>query len=190
KVYDGSWLAGGRSGMGTLYLPNGDIYEGQWLFDKKEGPGRFLYLSTRKIYEGEWVDGMPKCGEFKNMPEGLVNTGGHDGSFPLPQLTLKRASVILNGAIAHIRNARAARHSQPGRIFSTEEMDILSEVFSCFDFSKGGLVAASALPSILDEVKLSIGADKVQHLLNELQADPDTAISFPEFIDIVSLLMS
>lgn len=39
QVYDGGWLEGQRSGTGSLRLPGGDIFEGLWLKDKKEGPG-------------------------------------------------------------------------------------------------------------------------------------------------------
>lgn len=39
QVYEGEWLEGQRSGVGTLRLPNGDTFEGNWLLDKKEGPG-------------------------------------------------------------------------------------------------------------------------------------------------------
>ena len=41
------WLEGQRSGLGVLSLANGDRYEGHWLVDQKEGPGRFFYFSTR-----------------------------------------------------------------------------------------------------------------------------------------------
>ncbi|CAN0254111.1 unnamed protein product [Discosporangium mesarthrocarpum] len=123
EVYEGYWLEGGRSGMGTLQLPNGDVYEGQWLLDKKEGPaGRFLYMSTRKMYQGEWVDGFPQCGEYLDMPEDLVNMSVPDGSFPLPPLTLKHSGSVLNYSIGDIRNRRAAVHSQPGKVFNSEEM--------------------------------------------------------------------
>lgn len=43
---------------------NGDLYDGYWLNDKKEGPGRYYYKATCKMYEGEWVDGAPKCGTY------------------------------------------------------------------------------------------------------------------------------
>lgn len=45
-----------------------------------------------------------------------------DDSFPLPALTLKRSGAVLDEAIASIRNDRAARHGQPGRIFTSAEM--------------------------------------------------------------------
>lgn len=51
-----------RSGLGVLTFVNGDRYEGHWLADKKEGPGRYFYSATRKVYTGEWVDDVAKCG--------------------------------------------------------------------------------------------------------------------------------
>ena len=51
-----------RSGLGVLTFVNGDRYEGHWLADKKEGPGRHFYSATRKVYTGEWVDDVAKCG--------------------------------------------------------------------------------------------------------------------------------
>ncbi|CAM9271806.1 unnamed protein product, partial [Laminaria digitata] len=37
--YEGAWVDGQRSGAGSLRLPGGDVFEGYWLQDKKEGPG-------------------------------------------------------------------------------------------------------------------------------------------------------
>lgn len=52
----------------------------------------------------------------------MVDPSVPDGSFPLPALTLKRSGAVLDEAIAVIRNDRAARHQQPGRIFTDEEL--------------------------------------------------------------------
>lgn len=54
--------------------------------------------------------------------QALVDRSVPDGSFPLPELTLKRSSAVLNEAVAVIRNERAKRHGQPGRVFTTDEM--------------------------------------------------------------------
>ncbi|CAM9922100.1 unnamed protein product [Ascophyllum nodosum] len=189
-VYDGGWLNGQRSGAGSLRLPNGDIFEGHWLQDKKEGPGRYLYNSTRKIYEGEWVEDTPKCGEYRDMPsEELVDASGpSDGSFALPVLTLKRSGAVLDEAIAIIRNDRAARHGQPGRIFTSNEMQALRDSFAAFDSSEHGLVCAGSMVEILNHAGFPVDPEDMQELLEELQAEPDTAISLPEFTEIVALL--
>ncbi|CAN0411923.1 unnamed protein product, partial [Ectocarpus sp. 12 AP-2014] len=190
-VYDGGWLDGQRSGTGSLCLPGGDVFEGLWLKDKKEGPGRYLYMSTRKVYEGEWVEGTPKCGEYQDMPAVLVDRSVPDGSFPLPELTLKRSSAVLSEAVAVIRNERAKRHGQPGRVFTTDEMDTLRESFATFDQPGDGLVSVSALVDILEHAGITdIEPEEVHALLEELQADPDTAISLPEMTEIVALLLT
>eukprot|EP00904_Undaria_pinnatifida_P013883 jgi/Undpi1/9625/HiC_scaffold_27.g12081.m1 len=190
EVYEGAWLNGERSGAGSLRLPGGDVFEGYWLNDKKEGPGRFLYMSTRKTYDGEWVGGTPKCGEYRDMPAELVDQSVPDGSFPLPTLTLKRSGAVLDEAIAVIRNDRAARHQQPGRVFSDEEMGTLRESFAAFCCSDEGLVAASSLFSILEYANVPVDRDELQALLEELQAEEDTAISLPEFTEIVALILA
>ena len=52
----------------------------------------------------------------------LVDRAVPDGSFPLPALALKRPGAVLNEAVAVIRNERARRHGQPGRVFTSDEM--------------------------------------------------------------------
>ena len=56
------------------------------------------------------------------MEQELVDQAVPDGSFPLPALTLKRSGAVLNEAVAVIRNERAKRHGQPGRVFTAGEM--------------------------------------------------------------------
>lgn len=75
-MYEGGWQGGKRTGFGVLLCANGDRYEGHWLDDKKEGPGRYYYRSTNKVYEGEWVDDVPKCGEYRTAPEGSFTEDG------------------------------------------------------------------------------------------------------------------
>lgn len=52
----------------------------------------------------------------------IVDPAVPDGSFPLPVLTLKRSGAVLNEAVAVIRNERARRHGQPGKVFTSDEM--------------------------------------------------------------------
>lgn len=68
---------------------NGDVYDGYWLNDKKEGPGRFYYKASGKVYEGEWVDGAPKCGTYYDSEEAAaVEFGESSGAhrFQLPEV--------------------------------------------------------------------------------------------------------
>ena len=96
---------------------NGDRFEGYWLDDKKEGPGRYFYLSSQKMYEGEWVNDVAKCGVYMDMPpvEDEYNLGApldaapRDGqdSFVLPPLELKNADEEILHAVSDARRKRA-----------------------------------------------------------------------------------
>lgn len=82
SIYIGCWdKSGKRSGFGLAYLPDGSIYEGQWLMNLPSGEGRLIFSScdyfegtfelglisgrgrlTRSdgsFYEGEWVNSLP-----------------------------------------------------------------------------------------------------------------------------------
>ncbi len=70
---------------------NGDQYEGHWFDDKKQGPGRFFYMSTRKMYEGEWLDDVAKCGVFSSIPTEFLGVGlalarASEDHFKLPEV--------------------------------------------------------------------------------------------------------
>ena len=108
---------GKRSGLGVVTYENGDRFEGYWLDDKKEGPGRYFYLSSQKMYEGEWVNDVAKCGVYMDMPpvEDEYNLGApldaapRDGqdSFVLPPLELKNADEEILHAVSDARRKRA-----------------------------------------------------------------------------------
>lgn len=53
-IYEGDWVEDKRNGRGTLTCANGDIYEGLWANDLKHGEGTHYYISTNKRYDGVW----------------------------------------------------------------------------------------------------------------------------------------
>lgn len=50
-----------------LFAANENRYEGSWRDDKKNGPGKFFYLTTGQIYEGVWNNDIAKCGSMKDF---------------------------------------------------------------------------------------------------------------------------
>jgi hypothetical protein len=64
-----------RQGFGICLYLNGDKYTGNWLDDKKEGWGRYEFLSSGKIFQGEFknnqIDGYV---EFINR-NGIIHQG-------------------------------------------------------------------------------------------------------------------
>ncbi|XP_074458843.1 radial spoke head 1 homolog [Larus michahellis] len=54
-IYDGEYEHGFRSGQGTYRFRNGACYIGKYLLNKKHGRGIFYYPDGSK-YEGDWVN--------------------------------------------------------------------------------------------------------------------------------------
>ena len=71
ESYEGDFVRENDQDWGS-HATNGDRYEGQWLSDEKNGPGRFFYNSTKKIYEGEWIDGVAKADNFAVQMKKMV----------------------------------------------------------------------------------------------------------------------
>ena len=55
--YEGGIREGKKEGYGKYKEENGEIYEGEWKNDKKNGKGRTFYAKDKKLkYEGDFVD--------------------------------------------------------------------------------------------------------------------------------------
>jgi len=52
-TYTGQWKDGQIDGTGTLTQPNGDIYEGDLVAGQRQGTGKVTY-ATGDIYEGSF----------------------------------------------------------------------------------------------------------------------------------------
>lgn len=55
--YEGNYKDGQKSGVGRMTFPNGDVYEGEWLDNKINGEGTYIYKKSGDIYSGTWVNG-------------------------------------------------------------------------------------------------------------------------------------
>ncbi|TMW68931.1 hypothetical protein Poli38472_001087 [Pythium oligandrum] len=215
SVYDGQWLNNERSGHGVLVLANGDRYDGHWLNDKKEGPGRFHYRATGKIYEGEWVEDAPKCGTYRD-DDGSEAEFGQKDQFPLPELGLAHPERVVSESIAYIRQerlmekafqahqlsdedamedfSRAMQDHEPedqeqaGVVFDAETMRLLQHEFQQLERSDG-TIQCHTLPHMLQSLGLDLAPEQIDVFLDEIGATGESAISFAECVDIVSLLM-
>jgi len=191
-VFEGDWVDDQRSGLGVLSHANGDRYEGHWLDDKKEGPGRFFYRSTYKLYEGEWVDDVAKCGIFKDIPEDKFESQFDSQSvdnFKLPQLALERPEQVVSEAVANIRQERAQKHDDENEIvFTPAELEQLRDEFQYADSGSSGMIRCGDLQGILQALGMTPDVDEISMLLQDLNADEETEISFAEFVDVMALL--
>jgi ankyrin repeat protein len=56
-VYDGEWKDDMKEGNGIMIYANRDVYKGEWGDDVKQGNGKMIYANG-DIYKGEWEDDM------------------------------------------------------------------------------------------------------------------------------------
>mmetsp|Transcript_12133 Transcript_12133/g.23047 ORF Transcript_12133/g.23047 Transcript_12133/m.23047 type:complete len:355 (-) Transcript_12133:151-1215(-) len=100
SIYIGQWgKTGKRSGTGLVYLPDGSIYEGQWLLNLPSGEGRLifsscdyyegqfelgsingrgkLYRADGSYYEGNWVNSLPHGAGREEWPDGQFYEGDY-----------------------------------------------------------------------------------------------------------------
>jgi len=68
-IYEGNWLEDKKNGYGILEKQNGDKYYGFWNMGLKEGQGYYYYYKTAKIYLGEWHEDNPRCGIFTDVED-------------------------------------------------------------------------------------------------------------------------
>ena len=52
-LLQGETLGSLRHGRGAHTCSNGDLYEGQWRYDRRDGTGKMTFTSGLR-YEGEW----------------------------------------------------------------------------------------------------------------------------------------
>jgi hypothetical protein len=55
NIYNGDWLNDNKNGEGIMIYSNNDVYLGDWLNDKKNGIGIMYYANGDK-YAGNWKD--------------------------------------------------------------------------------------------------------------------------------------
>ncbi|ETW02142.1 hypothetical protein H310_05715 [Aphanomyces invadans] len=204
SVYEGHWVDNERSGMGVWSMPNGNRYEGYWLHDKKEGPGRFYYKSTGKVYEAEWQNDTAKCGTYHDSGDTEWDSAATTEAFTLPELELAAPESVLNDTILQLREARLKEQvrrnsrspSAPSSVVFTLSEAVqrrVQEEFHAIDYHRRGVIRCVDIVQILqdvvdqhDETNYHV---RVEALLHELGASYDTAITLPECMDIVALLM-
>ena len=55
NAYNGQIKDGLFHGKGTLVYQGNEKYEGDWVFGKREGTGRFTYADGA-VFDGQWQD--------------------------------------------------------------------------------------------------------------------------------------
>ena len=58
-IYEGDYKNNKREGKGIMYFDDGDTYEGDYKNDKADGKGIYYYNDGER-YEGDWRNNIPK----------------------------------------------------------------------------------------------------------------------------------
>lgn len=85
--YNGEWdiNRGVRQGKGTQIWPDGSRYDGYWMNDRANGPGRLIHAEG-DVYQGDWVDDKAhgwgqyiSAVKLNNMPYGQLDCSTYEG---------------------------------------------------------------------------------------------------------------
>ena len=69
---------------------NGDVFEGEWANDVKNGRGVHYYTTRHKVYEGTWQEDVAKCGTYSELNPAADSH--------MPALKLQNAQDVLRTA--------------------------------------------------------------------------------------------
>ena len=56
-IYEGNWEDDDKNGQGTMTYPDGNVYQGEWKNDLMHGQGTLTDSQGNIIYEGKWKKG-------------------------------------------------------------------------------------------------------------------------------------
>ena len=104
--YQGSWKNGKYEGEGTLFYPNGDIYSGQWMGGKKHGDATYFFKETGAKIKGVWSYGILSSGTFTDK-FGNQYAGAFSGSAEAVGFVAGGTFSMASGA-TEVRSAVAA----------------------------------------------------------------------------------
>ena len=57
QIYDGQWQMGDMSGFGVFQWPSGNVYEGEWLANRRHGLGKITDSKGNTKQAGHWQMG-------------------------------------------------------------------------------------------------------------------------------------
>lgn len=199
--YDGHWLKDKKEGPGRFfYKATRKVYEGEWVEDSPK-------CGT---YHDDDSD-LPEDNDFAPRHAKV-----HD-RFHIPELGLAHPEHVVSESIAYIRQERVLEkafrshhisttdsHDGGGRdsndgvdeddggvnssvVFDDATMKALQHEFHSIE-QHDGTIQCEALPHMLRVLGLAIENGQILAFLDEIGASPETAISFAECVDILSLL--
>ena len=134
--YVGHFEKGLREGHGTMYYPNGNVYEGEWHLGKRHGHGKFTWADSGSYYIGDFVDGeMHGKGEIiyafsaQSPSVQFVQSNRYLGEFEHSLRSGNGVFYYANGAVYkgewkdNMKNGQGKFTSRDGRVYHSEFRD-------------------------------------------------------------------
>eukprot|EP00657_Telonema_sp_P-1_P001465 TRINITY_DN1380_c0_g1_i1.p1 TRINITY_DN1380_c0_g1~~TRINITY_DN1380_c0_g1_i1.p1 ORF type:complete len:181 (-),score=44.75 TRINITY_DN1380_c0_g1_i1:188-730(-) len=179
-------------------MSNGDIFEGSFLNDLKEGSGTYFYMARKKRMEGEWVADSCTCGVLSDFDLNDPNQGrpqvfGSSPSKRLPQLGLRNPKGVLNQRMGEIRAERSAVRLKSTPMEEIFDGDDLEQVVACFDLlphSNDNTVAPDALLSAFGELGIEVGEEELEGAIKELGLQSEQGVTVEDFCRVVCYCLS
>lgn len=101
-VYDGNWVYDKKEGQGKLTFNNGDFYDGDWKDDQFHGQGQFSYTQKKLAYKGQFERNLRHGFGLFTISENLVYLGNwkfdvQHGSGKIFEVINSQNSILLDG---------------------------------------------------------------------------------------------
>jgi len=88
-------------------LANENRYEGTWRDDKKNGPGKYYYLTHGQMYEGVWLDDVAKCGTMKDFDR---DNASEPTQYPIPKVNTHYTYIVFIKSLNSIQEKARKKH--------------------------------------------------------------------------------
>jgi hypothetical protein len=72
RIYNGSWANDNRNGMGLLWFPDGNLYQGNYKDYKWDGLQIIHYKATGNTADAEYQDGLAEGLYAKHTSDGII----------------------------------------------------------------------------------------------------------------------
>lgn len=85
--YSGCFANDKRHGYGQCWYPNGCLYTGFWVEGKRDGVGKMVYADRGDVYEGEWMADRRHGRGIYHRADGRADVTAYDDHGPVGEGT-------------------------------------------------------------------------------------------------------
>lgn len=164
SYYEGQWFEGARHGYGLLRYKSGNLYEGNWLWDRKVGQGTMNWFTLNQRYIGEWLNDLPHgSGEYTwlDLPVGgarqldsVRTLMGHSIASSQrigPVTHFQHHNRYVGAWVQGVREGEGTFHYSTGAIYSGSWSHDRKHGLGTFTFPNGSVSSGEFLEDIFQD---------------------------------------